>query len=158
MEEGSLGRDMIATWAPAGSDWTALRAAEHVAGLAGFAYITCSGRPAAVPPRPAGMWGSASIEVVVDEVEDDEVILLIGTPVGTVHLMGTVRINGRVLHIERAHIHGLSRGALGRAGLNAIGRKLLEEANVDKIIIEGSARSSGPNEGRRPKIICFPRD
>ena len=45
--------------------------------------------------------------------------------------------------MNRAHIDGLKPDALGRAGLNAIGRKVLEEADVDQIIIEGSVRTTG---------------
>jgi DNA-binding transcriptional regulator YiaG len=39
---------------------------------------------------------------------------------------------------------------------NAIGRKLLEEADVDEIIIEGSVRATGRNPGRAPERSTFP--
>jgi hypothetical protein len=37
------------------------------------------------------------------------------------------------------------------AGLNAIGRKLLEVTDVDQIIIQGATRTTGRNPGRIPK-------
>jgi hypothetical protein len=51
---------------------------------------------------------------------------------------------------------GCVAAALGRAGLNAIGRKLLEEADVDQIVIEGGTRTTGKNPGRPPKVFRFP--
>jgi hypothetical protein len=54
-------------------------------------------------------------------------------------------------------VQGLTPGALGRAGLNAIGRKLLEEADVDQIVIQGGARTTGRGKGRRPRPFRFPK-
>lgn len=102
------------------------------------------------------MWESHRIDVEIDVVEDDEVIVVIGTPVGELQIVGSVSIVARVLRIERAHIQGLHPGALGRAGLNAIGRKFLEEADVDKIIVQGGTRTTGRNKGRRPRAFVFP--
>jgi hypothetical protein len=51
---------------------------------------------------------------------------------------------------------GCVAAALGRAGLNAIGRKILEEADVDQIVIEGGTRTTGKNPGRPPKAFRFP--
>src|SRR5262249_54053589 len=85
------------------------------------------------------------------------VIALIKTPVGLLQMIGSVFRVGRVLHIEGAHVQGLTRGALGRAGLNAIGRKLLEEADVDTIVIKGGSRTTGKNQGKSPRRIIFPR-
>jgi hypothetical protein len=103
------------------------------------------------------MLDSSLLKVEVDEAsEGDEVILRIATPVGTVEIMGTVSRMDRVLYVERAHIQGLYPGALGRAGLNAVARKLLDEADVEEIVVEGSARTTGRNPRRRPKIFRFP--
>ena len=56
-----------------------------------------------------------------------------------------------------AHIGGLSANALGIPGLNAIGRKLMEEAGVTEIVVEGSARTTGRCKGPTPHPIRFPR-
>ena len=83
--------------------------------------------------------------------------LVITTPVGTLSLIGSISIVGRVMRIDRAHVEGLKIGALGRAGLNAIGRKLLEVAYVDEIIIQGGTRTTGRTKGKAPRPIRFPR-
>jgi hypothetical protein len=103
------------------------------------------------------MWLSVEMSI---EVEDDElptVLVDILTPAGRVGLLGEVRCSGDTLYIEKAHIDGLAPNVLGIAGLNAIGRKLLEEANVAKIVIKGATRTTGRGAGRVPLVIRFPR-
>ena len=84
-------------------------------------------------------------------------IVRVAVPVGVLELIGSFSRIGRVLHIEGAHVQGLAPGALGRAGLNAIGRKLLKEPDVDEIVIQGGARTTGRNKGRLPRAIRFPQ-
>jgi hypothetical protein len=103
------------------------------------------------------MWTEADIEIEIDQVAGSLVLVAVRLPVGVVELMGYIRIDARVLHIDDAHIAGLSPGALGRAGLNAVGRKLLEVADVDEIILQGSARTTGRNRGKVPRRIRFAR-
>jgi hypothetical protein len=94
---------------------------------------------------------------VIDEIDLPTILASITTPIGVIELIGDVRLIGSVLHIERAHIGGLSANALGIVGLNAIGRKLMEEASVTEIVVEGSARTTGRCKGRTPHPIRFPR-
>ena len=101
------------------------------------------------------MWTEAHI-VAHYEIDGPVVSITLMTPVGVVSILGEMTIVGDDLHIIRAHIGGLYPGALGRRGLNAIGRKLLEMADVEKIIIQGSARTTGRRKGRVPWKICFP--
>jgi hypothetical protein len=101
------------------------------------------------------MWTAAHI-VAEYEIDGPAVAITLTTPAGVVTILGEMTIVDDELHIIRAHIGGLSPGALGRRGLNAIGRKLLEMANVEKIIIQGSARTTGKRKGRIPWKICFP--
>lgn len=103
------------------------------------------------------MWSARDVTIEIDEVEGQTMIVIVGTPAGAIEILGSIRSLGRVLHVERAHVQGLRPGALGRAGLNAIGRKMLEEADVDQVIIEGSARTTGKGRGRVPRPIRFPR-
>ena len=102
------------------------------------------------------VWDGGLIEVILDDVEDDEVIIRIVTPVGAIDVQGCVSINGRILHLKGAHVQGLYAGALQRAGLNAICRKMLEVADVDQIVIQGGFRTTLRNKGRRPKVFRFP--
>src|SRR5262249_34015052 len=106
--------------------------------------------------RFAYMWDRAAITVEIGLVDGEVMIIEITTPVGLVQIIGKVTRGGRVLHVGGAHIDGLNSGALGRAGLNAIARKRLEEADVDQIIIEGGTRTTGKNPGRPPKVFRFP--
>lgn len=104
------------------------------------------------------MWTNAQILVELDDATEGSIwIVRIVTPAGTIELMGEVTKVGRVLHIDGAHVQGLHPGALGRAGLNAIGRKLLEEADVEEIIIQGGARTTGARPDRIPPAYRFPR-
>jgi hypothetical protein len=103
------------------------------------------------------MWTSDQITVEIDDVEHPELIVIVTTPVGAMSLMANVSIANRVLHMDRTHIGGLKPGLLGRADLNAIGRKLMELADVDQIIVQGSARTTGRNAGKTPRPIRFPR-
>ncbi len=104
------------------------------------------------------MWTNADIAIVIVEVEGDEMIVEITTPAGALLLAGCVSQVGTTLNIDGAHVQGLHRGALGRAGLNAIGYKILEELSVKKIIIQGGVRTTGRNRQKRPRQICFPND
>jgi hypothetical protein len=103
------------------------------------------------------MWSLDEITIEIDEAEPPLVIVRVTTPVGSLELTGEVRRIGRVLYCERVHIQGLAAGALGRAGLNAVGRKILVEIDVDQVVIEGSARTSGKGAGKTPRPIRFPR-
>ena len=94
----------------------------------------------------------------IEVADGDEIIAVITTPLGAVQVLGSVTRIGRILYVDRAHIHGLGPGVLGRAGLNAIARKLLEEADVDQVIIEGSVRTTGRNPGKRPRRFRFPNN
>jgi hypothetical protein len=105
------------------------------------------------------MWSPDDITCEVDPAsEGAEVILTITTPIGVLQIMGEiVRLDREVLEIDRAHIGGLSPGACGRAGLNAIGRKLLELLDVKEITLQGSARTTGrKGPGHVPRRIRFP--
>src|ERR1043166_1450726 len=102
------------------------------------------------------MWIEADVTVEIDEADGDVMIAVITTPVGKLEIIGEVTRIGRVLHVRQAHVDGLRPGALGRAGLNAVGRKLLVEADVDENIFEGGTRTTGKNAGRPPKPFRFP--
>ena len=103
------------------------------------------------------MWDADQITVEIDLADHPVMIVRITVPVGVIDVIGSFSRIGRVLHVEGAHVQGLARGALGRAGLNAIGRKLLDEADVDEIVIQGGARTTGRSKGKRPRPIRFRR-
>jgi len=102
------------------------------------------------------MWTDTQIRIEIEEADHPVVIVTISTPVGTLELIGAATLSGRPLRIDGAYIQGLTPGSLGRAGLNAIGRKLLKEADVDQIVIQGGARTTGQRKGKIPSPIHFP--
>jgi hypothetical protein len=95
--------------------------------------------------------------LVVEESDPRTVLVSITTPAGVIELIGNILFSGDALHIDQAHIGGLEANALGIASLNAIGRKLLEEADVAELVIQRGARTTGRCEGRIPRVIRFPR-
>jgi hypothetical protein len=103
----------------------------------------------------------ALLDDITIDIEEAEGWLTIATFAfrgkGAVRLMGTVSVSDRVLYIEGAHIEGMFPGALGRKGLNALAAKLLEAANVDKVVVYGSRRSTGKRASTTPRPIRFPR-
>jgi hypothetical protein len=103
------------------------------------------------------MWSLDDIEIHVIERDADVFHVEVLTPAGVLEPLGAVSVSERVLHSREVHAWGLTPGALGRAGLNAIARKLLVEADVDEIVIEGGARTTGSRPGRRPRPFTFPR-
>ena len=103
------------------------------------------------------MWAPDEISIEIEDVDHHVAVVIITTPAGTLSLIGGISIVGRMMRIDRAHVEGLEIGALGRAGLNAIGRKLLEVADVDEIIIQGGTRTTGRTRGKVPRPIRFGR-
>lgn len=103
------------------------------------------------------MWPLDQITIEIEEAEGPEMIVVIGTPVGAMRLMGEVKVVDDVLTIHDAHVDGLFPGALTRAGLNALGIKILEIANVRSLVLQGGSRTTGRNPGRAPRRIRFPR-
>ena len=99
---------------------------------------------------------SDQITVEIEVADHPVMIVTITVPIGVIEMIGSVARRGRVLYLDRVHVQGLRPGVLGRAGLNAIGRKLLEEADVDEIVIQGGARTTGRNKGKLPRPIRFP--
>lgn len=69
---------------------------------------------------------------------------------GALRLLGLIELKGRTLHVRDVHVEGLTPGALGRAGLNALGYALMEVADVDELVIQGAVRTTGARPGRRP--------
>jgi len=104
------------------------------------------------------MWSSDDIALEVEEAEHPTLIATAVTPAGTVTLIAEAEMRGRTLWLRRAHIQGLSPGALGRAGLNALAAKFLEESDAEALVVEGSHRTTGANPGRPPRPFRYPHE
>src|SRR5689334_17532311 len=103
------------------------------------------------------MWSSDQIAIEIVDADHPVLEVVVTTPAGVLTILASASIVGRVLHLHGAHVEGLVPGALGRSGLNSIGRKLLEVADVDEIIIQGGAGTTGTHKGQVPSTIRFPR-
>ena len=102
------------------------------------------------------MWRADQIVIDIVDADHPVVEIVIATPIGDLNLMASASVTGRTLRLDGVHVDGLTPGLLGRSGLNAIGRKLLEIADVDEIIIQGGARTTGRYKGKVPRPIRFP--
>lgn len=103
------------------------------------------------------MWSSGRISLSVEETEETCVILAIGTPAGDLQIVGEVRRWDSVLHVAGVHIQGLHPGACGIEGLNDIARKVAGYFDVDEIVVEEAARTTGARKGRVPRPFRFSR-
>lgn len=102
------------------------------------------------------MWGLDDVSIEISFVDRDVMLVAIATPVGTFELIGEVRIRAGLLVIANAHIQGLEPGALGRQGLNTVARKMMVEADVQGLVVEGGTRTTGRTRGRRQRPFRFP--
>jgi hypothetical protein len=103
------------------------------------------------------VWDVGEVLIEIEEAEGRTVVATVRTPVGTLTVMAELELVGRVLWVRGAHIQGLSPGALGRAGLNAVARKFLEEADADALVVEGGSRTTGARPWHFPRPFRFPR-
>lgn len=103
------------------------------------------------------MLAADDIRLEIDEAEGRTVIVKAYTPVGTIEVAADLELVGGTLWVRNAHVQGLRPGALGRAGLNALARKFLEEAGADRPVVEGGPRTTGARPDRRPIPFRFPR-
>jgi hypothetical protein len=96
------------------------------------------------------------VSIEITDADDDVMIAVIRCTGFVIEVIGRVAVEQRVLRVRQAHVQGARPGAVGRAGLNAIGRRLLEEIDVDQVVVEGGARTTGRNPGRAPRPFRYP--
>jgi hypothetical protein len=106
------------------------------------------------------MWSGG---VVSFELDDELTTGSIGTLVvrslaGEIRIMGEVLEFGRRVHVVGAHIGGAGPHVLGRTGLLALARAFAETFDVNEILIEGAARTTGARPGHRPRALRWHRD
>lgn len=103
------------------------------------------------------MFCEAEAEAEIEEIDGLVILIEVKTPLGRVEILGRSWLAGRTLLGAEVHLGGLSANALGAAGLNAIAQKVLKDADVDSIIIQGGVRTSGRLIGKRPREFRYPR-
>lgn len=80
-----------------------------------------------------------------------------GAYFGRIDVVTQIEIRGWELWFTHFDIHGLERGAAGRACLNAIAHAAMEDNNVEAIVIEGGTRTTGLRRGKKPRQVRFGR-
>lgn len=103
------------------------------------------------------MWSPDQITIEIEDAEQNTAMVRINTPAGCIDVIAEVSIGEGRLTLEGAHVQGLEPGKLGRSGLNAIGSKLMAEADVREIVVHGGTRTTGRKKGTKPRPIRFPR-
>ena len=107
------------------------------------------------------MWSTNDISFEFDDTgtSDPVVTVEVTTPDGVLVIMGEPKQERRTLIVEGVHIHGIGIGpnGLGPAKLRVVAQAILEGMDYDELIVEGAARTTGAQQGRRPKPIRFLR-
>ncbi|MDV2986024.1 UNVERIFIED_CONTAM: hypothetical protein Q9R58_17050 [Methylobacteriaceae bacterium AG10] len=107
------------------------------------------------------VWSAADLSIaLVDDLSGGPVATIaIGTPVGTLFVMGEPRIEGRTLHTGAIHVYGtgLEPNEIGPAALRCLIDAVLAELDCDGLVIEGAVRTTGANPGPRTRSIRFAR-
>jgi hypothetical protein len=102
-------------------------------------------------------WRPAEISLRYEDADFPVVVAEIGTPAGVVTVLAEVVERGQTLILRGLHLQGLSPNEIGAANLRLIARVVMEETGYDAIEIEGAARTTGANPGRRPRVLRFTR-
>jgi hypothetical protein len=74
-----------------------------------------------------------------------------------IELLGFADVNGSLATLSGCHIQGPGPNTAGLSMLHEISRWVMELLDVDELRIEGAARTSGSNPGRRPTTLVFRR-
>lgn len=108
------------------------------------------------------MWTAADIEIeLVGELSAGEVVTVrLSTPAGDLIVMAEIEAYDRELVLAGVHIQTetLWPNSLGCVRLRQLARAAAEKVDVDVIIIQGAARTTGAHHGRIPSRLRFPRE
>lgn len=106
------------------------------------------------------MWPRHKVRFdIIDDVSDSSVLTVtIDVPDARIFLMAEVHEADRVLYLRRCHLFMIGPPETLRLDrLRYVARIAMEAMDYDEIILEGAARTTGANPGRRPKPFRFTR-
>jgi hypothetical protein len=97
--------------------------------------------------------------IQIIEEQSNVVVARIITGTGTLLVLSEVALIAGVLTLRGLHIQGENVGMneLSVTGIRNVMRDAMESLDVDEIVIEGAARTTGANPGRRPRRLRFTR-
>lgn len=102
--------------------------------------------------------GDITFELLDDHTSDPVATINIGTPAGSIQLMGEPEEVGRTLVLHKAHIQSdMGANALGVKRLRTIAQVFMERFDYDALEVEGEIRTTGARPGRRPGRHRFAR-
>jgi hypothetical protein len=98
-------------------------------------------------------WSVAGFEITTNDLFD----VWLSNGHIEIELLGFVDLNGSLVTLSGCHIQGPGPNTVGSSMLREISRWVMELLDVDEVRIEGAARTSGANPGRRPAPLVFRR-
>jgi hypothetical protein len=106
--------------------------------------------------------GQVTFDLVADLTDHPVVTVSMMTPAGSLRFMANLEMNGSIMILSKFHIQGALANAVGVGNLKMLARIAMERMELDGLVInglviKGAARTSGPNEGRRPGVLWFSR-
>jgi hypothetical protein len=106
------------------------------------------------------VWNTDSLSfVLVDDLTSDPVVtVIVQTPDGDLRFMAEIIMEGAVMTLRGFHVQDAQANAFGAGNLKVLARTMMERMNLDGLVVEGAARTTGANPARRPGILRFARD
>jgi hypothetical protein len=106
------------------------------------------------------MWDAAclSFEVDADLTDHPVVTIVVQTPDGALRIMGDLELDGSTMTLLGVHVQGAQANAVGAGNLKLLARLVIERMELDELVVEGAARTTGASPGRRPRVLRFTRD
>ena len=104
---------------------------------------------------PAGLDPVFVTKIRIVERDGEIVELLATTARGDVTVICETRISGRCLTLTKLHIDGPGADTIGLRELRNIARMFGIQEGVDKVVVQGSTRTTGSRPGHVPRMITI---
>src|SRR5689334_10469776 len=105
------------------------------------------------------VWRPEDISFVLldDQTFDPVVTVEITVPEGKLLAMAEPLVVGRTLILQAFHMHseGIGANRVGIVKLRSLATVLLERMELDELVVEGAARTTGASPGHRPRPLRF---
>ena len=97
------------------------------------------------------------MEVSIKELDAETILASVDYDGVILEIIARAAMDGETMVLSEFHILGPGRNCLGRPKLKALIADLMEKLELDELRIEGAARTSGANPGRKPAPLVFRR-
>ena len=97
-------------------------------------------------------------DLVADITDHPVVAVRVMTPLGEMMIMAELSEVGSTLKMVGTHMHSNAKpNTFGHRVLMQVADVAMERMGYDEIVVEGAARTTGANPGRRPRPLRFTR-